>query len=513
MAVSAGKRGVMRSLVDVTSFEGSPLTGEFDAPGAVTAPALPRGHRRRLIRRALIAADVTAFTTAYLIAVLFEGSQTHPLHGFAVFVVLLPLWVLGTSAYGLYDRDEQRPDHTTLDDAGPVFAIVTIGTWLGLAVSSIVGLHGVTIDAALLFWVVAFTLVISARAVARSAVRRQSSYPQNTIIVGAGDVGQLVGRKMLQHPEFGINLIGFVDSEPKQMRSDLAEIPLLGPPEDIVALVRRYRAERVVVAFSNDKHDLLVDLVRSLQALDVQIDLVPRLFEAVGPAVGMHAVEGLPLVGVHPTRSSRSARAVKRGTDLIVASAVLVVTAPLLAIAAWRIKRDSPGPVLFRQERVGKNMEPFTLYKFRTMRVGTDPEPHREFLREIMDPGAVPSAENANLYKLERRADVTRVGSWLRRTSLDELPQLLNVVRGEMSLVGPRPCIAYEMELYEPHHFDRFLVPAGMTGLWQVAARAHATFKEALDLDAAYARNWTLRLDLRLLARTPWVIVRGRETM
>jgi lipopolysaccharide/colanic/teichoic acid biosynthesis glycosyltransferase len=128
-----------------------------------------------------------------------------------------------------------------------------------------------------------------------------------------------------------------------------------------------------------------------------------------------------------------------------------------------------------------------------------------------MDVSALP-AEN-NLYKLSRPSDVTPAGGWLRRTSLDELPQLINVLRGEMSLVGPRPCIPYETEMYEPHHFDRFLVPAGMTGLWQVAARAHATFKEALELDAAYARNWSLRLDLWLLARTPPVLVRRRETV
>jgi lipopolysaccharide/colanic/teichoic acid biosynthesis glycosyltransferase len=296
------------------------------------------------------------------------------------------------------------------------------------------------------------------------------------------------------------------------MRSDLAKIPLLGQPEEIVSLVRRYGVSRVVVAFSNDKHDRLVELVRSLRGLDVQIDLVPRLFEAVGPAVGMHSVEGLPLVGLHASRASRTARAIKRSIDVVGAVSILVVTSPIFAFAAWRIKRDSAGPVFFRQERLGEDMETFTVLKFRTMTVGTDPAPHREYLKAIMDPSAVPTSANGYLYKLDRPDAVTGPGSWLRRTSLDELPQLLNVIRGDMSLVGPRPCLAYEAELFEPHHFDRFLVPAGMTGLWQVAARAHATFKEALDLDAAYARNWSLGLDLRLLARTPWVMVRSRET-
>jgi lipopolysaccharide/colanic/teichoic acid biosynthesis glycosyltransferase len=155
-------------------------------------------------------------------------------------------------------------------------------------------------------------------------------------------------------------------------------------------------------------------------------------------------------------------------------------------------------------------MTSFELLKFRTMRVDADEAPHRAYVETIMDTSQAPS-ENS-LYKLSREDDVTRVGSWLRRWSLDELPQLLNVLRGDMSLVGPRPCMAYESELFEPHHYDRFLVPAGMTGLWQVTARARTTFKEALDLDVAYARNWSLGLDLKLMLRTPFVMFRPRGT-
>jgi lipopolysaccharide/colanic/teichoic acid biosynthesis glycosyltransferase len=278
----------------------------------------------------------------------------------------------------------------------------------------------------------------------------------------------------------------------------------------VIDIVHRNRINRVIVAFSNDSHDELLHLVRSLRDLDVQIDLVPRLFEAVGPAVGLHSVEGLPLVGLSPTRTSPVGRIVKRVLDVAVAGTALVLFAPLFLLIAVRTKLDSPGPILFRQERLGKGQQRFTLLKFRTMAQGTDSAHHKEYLREIMDVSALP-ADN-NLYKLDRPADLTRTGAWLRRTSLDELPQLINVLRGEMSLVGPRPCIPYETEFYEPHHFDRFLVPAGMTGLWQVAARAHATFKEALDLDAAYARSWSLKLDLWLLARTVPVLARSSET-
>jgi lipopolysaccharide/colanic/teichoic acid biosynthesis glycosyltransferase len=209
-------------------------------------------------------------------------------------------------------------------------------------------------------------------------------------------------------------------------------------------------------------------------------------------------------------RMSRSSRFLKRAVDAVGASLLLLATAPVMALIALLVKKDSPGPIFFRQKRLGMGMSEFTLLKFRTMRVGTDAEPHREYLRQIMDPRAEPGPNQ--LYKLDRSNDVTRVGRWLRRTSLDELPQLFNVLRGDMSLVGPRPVIPYEMELYAPHHFERFLVPAGLTGLWQVEARAHSTFREALDLDVAYARGWSLGLDLRLLARTPLLMARKRET-
>jgi lipopolysaccharide/colanic/teichoic acid biosynthesis glycosyltransferase len=186
----------------------------------------------------------------------------------------------------------------------------------------------------------------------------------------------------------------------------------------------------------------------------------------------------------------------------------LVLTAPLFALLAWRIKRDSPGPVFFRQVRLGMDRREFTALKFRTMKVDTAEGPHREYIEATMSASAAPRP--TGIYKLDREDAITPVGRWLRKTSLDELPQLINVLRGEMSLVGPRPCLAYETEYFAPHHFDRFLVPAGITGLWQVTARANSTFAEALDMDAAYARSWSLGLDIRLLCRTPLQVLRQR---
>jgi lipopolysaccharide/colanic/teichoic acid biosynthesis glycosyltransferase len=159
---------------------------------------------------------------------------------------------------------------------------------------------------------------------------------------------------------------------------------------------------------------------------------------------------------------------------------------------------------------LGLNRHEFTALKFRTMKADADTSAHRDYIKRTMNPRIAPNGNG--LYKLERPDEITSFGRWLRSTSLDELPQLINVVRGDMSLVGPRPCIAYETEHFLPHHFDRFLVPAGITGLWQVTARAHATFREALDMDVAYARGWSLGLDLRLLCRTPLQVLGRKAT-
>jgi lipopolysaccharide/colanic/teichoic acid biosynthesis glycosyltransferase len=189
---------------------------------------------------------------------------------------------------------------------------------------------------------------------------------------------------------------------------------------------------------------------------------------------------------------------------------MLVVFSPLMVLIAICIRLDTKGPALFRQERLGYNMKHFTVLKFRTMGVDTDEEEHRRYIESTLTHEASPNSNG--LYKLDRTSSVTRVGAFLRKTSLDELPQLLNVLAGEMSLVGPRPCLDYETKGFAEHHFERFLVPPGLTGLWQVTARARSTFGEAVDMDVAYVRGWSLSLDLRLLLKTPLSLFRMRAT-
>jgi len=473
-------------------------------------------HKRRgwLVRRALLIADVVGLIAAFALATWLFGGGSQPGNlgqkgEYLVFLLTIPGWIVVAKIQGLYERDEERADHSTVDDFVGVFHLVTVCAWLFLCGSVLTNLADPDLGRLFAFWAIAIGLVPAGRAIARGYCRRSVAYLQNTVIVGAGEVGQVVARKFLKHPEYGMNVVGFVDAQPKERRADLEHLTVLGSPEDLPGIISLLDVERVVVAFSNESDEDVLALIRMLSELEVQIDVVPRLFDIVGPRVGIHTVEGLPLVGLPPARISPSSRLLKRALDIVVSSIVLVLTAPLFAYIAWRIRRDSPGPVFFRQTRLGLDMNEFTALKFRTMKVDTDEQEHREYIAQSTN--GVTALNGNGLFKLDRSMAVTPFGSWLRKTSLDELPQLINVLRGEMSLVGPRPCIPYETELFKAHQFERFLVPAGMTGLWQVTARANSTFNEALDMDVAYVRGWSLGLDLRLLCRTPIELLRQRK--
>jgi exopolysaccharide biosynthesis polyprenyl glycosylphosphotransferase len=475
------------------------------------------GVRRRgwLVRRMLLLADVVGLTIAFVVAqALFSPpggaaerfDRVDPWLEALLFLATLPGWVFVANLYRLYDRDEERTDHTTFDDVVGVFHLVTIGAWLFFAASWLTGLAAPDFPKLLTFWTLALVFVTLGRAGARAVCRGRLTYLQNAIIVGAGDVGQVVARKLLTHPEYGINLVGFVDSTPKERREELEHLVVLGSPEDLPEIIDTFDIERVIVAFSGDSHHETLELVRSLQYLGIQVDLVPRLFEIVGPGVGVHTVEGLPLLGLPVPRLSRSSRLVKRTMDTAVAMLGLIVLAPPLAAIALLIKIDSRGPVFFRQIRMGTGNRPFRIYKFRTMTADADDrKPTVEHMNKHLRPGG-----DARMFKIPDDPRVTRVGRMLRRYMLDEVPQLLNVLKGEMSLVGPRPLI-----LDEDRHVDgwarrRLDLKPGMTGLWQVLGRSDIPFEEMVTLDYLYITTWSPWSDVRIIFQTLPLLVRGR---
>jgi exopolysaccharide biosynthesis polyprenyl glycosylphosphotransferase len=460
-------------------------------------------RRHTLARRSLIASDLLAISAAFLLALSLFGAARgeSAVFEFRLLLASLPLWLAVASVNRLYQQDAERTNHSTTDDVVGIVQLVTIGTLVfygGLALA-----YGVAPDLApaAASWVLVIALVCLGRICARSWYRRQAGYLQRTIIVGAGDVGQRLARKVMHHPEYGIELVGFVDDAPRPKSAQLERLDLLGSPADLLRIVQEHGVERVMIAFSGAAPESTIAATRQLTHHDVRVDVVPRLFDLVSPSMRVDTLEAFPILTLPPARVGRSSRVAKRVLDLVVASIGILVTAPLLAYIAWRVHRDSTGPVLFRQTRLGLDQGEFIAYKFRTMRTNVDVAAHKAYIEQVMDAGAAPS--ESGLYKLEQRDAVTPSGRWLRRTSLDELPQLFNVLRGEMSIVGPRPCIPYETAHFQAHHFERFSVRPGITGLWQVSARAHSTFVEALDMDVAYARGHSFTLDLQLMLRTP----------
>ena len=461
------------------------------------------------MHRALAAADILGLFSSFVVAILLfpeTGSGKVDLAGqILVFAAFLPVWILLAKLHGLYDQDEERTDHSTVDDIPGVFNVVTIGTWLFFLIGHATYLFEPSLQRITAFWLLAIITVPLARAVARSFCRRSVAYVQNTVVVGTGAVGRQVARKILSHPEYGLNLVGFVDGAPASTSGAIGDLPILGTPRELRKLVHALDIERVIVSFTDDGHERTLSLVRGLRDLDVQIDIVPRLFEALGTSASVHMIEGMPLVGLPPLRLSPSARLLKRALDVIGATAGLVLLSPVFIATAIAIKLDSRGPILFRQIRSGEQRRTFRIFKFRTMTVDAEAR-KRDIGRLNMHEG-----EDPRMFKVPNDPRATRIGRILRRWSIDELPQLINVLKGEMSLVGPRPLILDEDIHIQNWAGKRLALRPGMTGLWQVLGRSDISFVEMTKLDYLYVTNWSLKEDIRLIALTLPALIRSRK--
>ena len=482
------------------------------AEGEQSPGRTARRDRGWLMRRMLAGADLLALAVAFLVVDLIYLSSPNPGDAiglnteFLLFFVTLPGWIVLAKLYGLYDLDEERADHSTADELIGVFHLVTVGSFAFFAVAWLTRLVHPTPGKIISFWALATVLIVLARACARIVARRHSWYTQRTLIIGAGDVGQLIARKILKHPSYRIELVGFVDAAPKERREDLGDLTLIGSATELPQLIEQYGIDRVIVAFSNEGHEETLELVRTLAAGSVCIDVVPRLFPLMGQSIGIHSIEGLPLVALPRGRMPRSSMLIKRVFDVSLSSLGIVLLAPLFGLIALKIKLDSPGPVFFRQPRMGADDEPFEILKFRTMATDAEDRKHElagfnKHARETHDP---------RMFKIPDDPRVTPFGRFLRRYSLDELPQLINVLRGQMSLVGPRPLILDEDRHVTTWRRRRLRVKPGMTGLWQVLGRDDLSFEEMVELDYRYVAGWSLLGDLSLLLRTLPAITRER---
>jgi exopolysaccharide biosynthesis polyprenyl glycosylphosphotransferase len=467
--------------------------------------------RRRgwLMRRLLLVADLVGLTTAFLLAMVFAPTETAPdvvarRWEIVLFLLSLPFWTILFRIHGLYDRDEERTDHSTVDDLFGVFQVVSLGTWGFVVVSQLSPLPHPPLTRLVIFWVLAVMLVPLFRAIMRVVGRRHAAYVQNVIIVGSGYVARLLASKISKHPEYGLRVVGFVDRDEGASLNGSGQIELIGTTEDLPRLVQEHAAHRVAIAFSTDSHEQTLEVIRSMQDSDVQIDIVPRMFEVLGTNAQLHTIEGIPLVGLPIPWLSGSERFLKRSLDVVGASIGLILLAPVFLVGALAVKLTSRGPVFFRQVRMGEGGRTFRVLKFRTM--VRDAESRKSEVAHLN----MHNGDDPRMFKVPNDPRVTKVGGFLRRWRIDELPQLINVLRGEMSMVGPRPLILDEDQHVERWARQRLKLKPGMTGLWQVLGASDIPFDEMTKLDYLYVTNWSVREDLRLIMLTLPALTRGR---
>jgi exopolysaccharide biosynthesis polyprenyl glycosylphosphotransferase len=452
----------------------------------------------------LVRAGVDALAVSVAVVLTLLWAQRADIEVTRALYAFPPVTVVLFYLRGLY---RPRMRLVALEELPAVVGTLSIAAMCVLALALAAGTSANPGSSAVRAWLLAVLLVPAGRAVLASAQRRRRAAGAGgapALIVGAGLVGGHVARRLLSQPEYGLRPVGFLDADPPGHASGPGRpIPLLGTPDDLETIAGQVGATTVVVAFTAQSDRESVPIVRCCHALGLDILVVPRLFDAYNQRTTLEHLGGLPLLSLRRADPKGWEFAVKHALDRALAAILLLLLSPLLALLAAAVKLTSPGDVLFRQLRVGRDCQPFQLLKFRSMRA---PETHAGAFRP--DSGSAPGGVEGD----DRR---TPIGRLLRRTSLDELPQLFNVLRGDMSLVGPRPERPEYVELFESEidrYGERHRVKAGITGWAQVhGLRGQTSIADRAEWDNHYIENWSLRLDLMILALTVRAIFAPQE--
>jgi len=477
----------------------SRLKGRLVEPRSV---APERAHARALgrdatLRRLLAAGDALAVFIALALALYLSrrpDAGKSLLWGLAV----LPLLIVLFKLYGLYDRDVKRIGHSTVDDLPWLLHATMIGALLVWLYSKLSPMHRLDFEEIVLFSVLVMVFVTTGRLGARQALLRLLG-PESALLVGGGDMAGVFADKLEAHPEYGLEVVGVLATA-REPTSQVRSLPVLGRTDDLAGVAARHNATRVIVSPVGLEDHELKELLRSCRELKLKLSLLPQLSDVLGPAVEINDVEGVTVLGVNPPWLPRSSRALKRAMDIALAAITLVLLAPFMVLVAAAIKFDTPGPILFTQERVGKEGRRFRLLKFRTMVADA----------ELRRPELLAYSSDPHWLKIENDPRITPVGRHLRQLSIDELPQLWNVLWGEMSLVGPRPLVVAEDEHVQGWARGRLDLTPGITGYWQVLGRTRIPFEEMVKLDYLYVMNWSLWTDLRLIMRTLPIVLSRR---
>jgi exopolysaccharide biosynthesis polyprenyl glycosylphosphotransferase len=444
-------------------------------------------RRDALFRRMLLGADVVAIVIAFSLTVELSSRS---LQLTWAFIAGIPILLIGAKLSGLYDRDETLLRKTTLDEAPKLFQLATLCalvSWLtgGLIVRGALDRHQ-----ALFLWLALAGLLMAARTISR-AISLRMAPAERCLFIGDDLSAQTIRSKLTGHGGVKAEVVAHLDLDKvAPWSTDTFSEPRLAEIRDLAQTLDVHRA--IIAPRSVDAGEML-NLVRTLKAVGVRVSVLPRLLEVVGSSVEFDDLHGVTVMGVRRFDLTRSSAALKRGFDLLGASLGLLAVSPLMIAIAIAIKLDSRGPVFFRQLRVGRYGQRFHMLKFRTM--VPDAEELKDSLRHRNE-------AQEGLFKIAEDPRVTRVGRLLRSTALDELPQLLNIVGGEMSLVGPRPLVIDEDQRVEGWHRRRLELMPGMTGPWQILGPSRVPLREMVAIDYLYVANWSLWTDIKILLRT-----------
>lgn len=443
-------------------------------------------------------ADAAVLAAVLLLTAAQSGGGAEPAGRPALFALLAGATMVRLGSRGMYGTRPGRM--STLDILRQVLSAAGFATTLALAAAALIGAgHTAVMD--LLAFGASAAAGIAAVRLALAAVRRRARLRgrsgRRAVIVGAGQIGLQLEARLRTMPELGLEPVGFLDADPSPAYWEALDAsPVLGTPDELARVAEETGAGHVIVAFSSAPDSTVGPLIRRCEELGLEVSVVPRLFENVSDRQWVEHVGGLPLCGLHRVDPRSWEFTLKHAFDRAVAAGLLLVLAPLLAGLAAAVRMSSPGPILYRQRRVGRDGQEFDILKFRSMRMASGDAPQSEPGDSDTAPGGVEGED--------RR---TRAGALMRRTSLDELPQLVNVLLGHMSLVGPRPERPEFVDRFGEtvrRYDDRHRVRSGMTGWAQVhGLRGQTSLAERIEWDNWYIQNWSLWLDLKILVMTP----------
>ena len=445
---------------------------------------------------------------------------------FAPYGALLP-FILLIRLLTLYYLDlyRLRGEFSVVEDGARVFKATAAGSLLIVALAFLYrgGFEYRAFSYARGVFVLDFFLALAAFGSLRFLVRTAQTFARRrdvnlipTLVVGRGPEAALCIKEMRERPSLGYRVIGVVENGviDEHVPTEFEGVPVVSDLRGLPEAILESRANEVIITDPNVSGDSLFDvMMRVGRRRGVEFRIAPSLFNCLPRKTEIDQIGALPMIRLFREPLSGWARVVKRASDIIIASVTVILLTPLWLIIALVIKLDSRGPIFYKQERVGMDGRIFLFYKFRTMRSGADDAAHRDYQQKYIagDAEAMLVEGERPAYKLVGDARITRSGRWLRRLSFDELPQLLNILRGDMSVVGPRPPIPYEVEAYQLWHRKRLDMKPGLTGLWQVSGRNRLPFDEMVRLDLFYIENWSLLLDLKIILRTLPVMLRGDD--